>query len=409
MAKAYISPKNVVADKTTMINGVPVFQYFIYDHNINNLTLPAKRSKRVIGVTMHNTDDLENVQDDGRQYTAATCNDNMNDVFVPLYVDELGGWQNFDWDYENWSCKDGRGNGNTATIAIECIMDGQTGANNEKAMDNAARLAAWLLHRYGLTANDLYTHTHWLNVVDGIKGDRDYLNTKPNPYKTCPIHIIPQWDKFKRLVDSYIVKLGGKSIYQASTPTATTISTNKTYSVPSGITFATATTKNVITTYSYKSHKEKKLSDHFKVKEFVSIRKNSNTLYSDKIKIHNKLIIILEALYKELDCSKIIVNSGYRTAAHDKAVGGNGTGQHTLGRAADIVCYDKNGRIINAKKVCCTLEDMGGIYGIGYISANAVHVDTRVKSNKWWGDETKSGSPSISKFGYSSFHDYFNM
>lgn len=188
----------------------------------------------------------------------------------------------------------------------------------------------------------------------------------------------------------------------------TTTPVNKTYSVPSGITFATAVTKNVITTYSYKSHKDKKLSDHFKVKEFVS-RKSSTTLYSDKVKVHNKLIIILEALYKELDCSKIIVNSGYRTTAHDRAIGGSGTGQHTLGRAADIVCYDKNGKIINAKKVCCTLEDMGGIYGIGYISERAVHVDTRAKSKKWWGDETKSGSPNISKLGYNSFHDYFNM
>lgn len=219
MAKAYISPKNVVADKTYMVNGVPLYQYFIYDHNINNMKLPAKRSKKVIGVTIHNTDDLENVQDDGRQYTAATCNDNMRDVFVNAYVDELGAWWNFDWTYENWSCKDGRGNGNTATIAIECVMDGQTGANNEKAMDNTARLAAWLLYKYGLTVNDLYTHTHWLNVVDGVTGDRDYLNTRPNPYKTCPIYIIPQWDKFKRLVDTYVVKLGGKSVYKNTTTT----------------------------------------------------------------------------------------------------------------------------------------------------------------------------------------------
>ena len=34
---------------------------------------------------------------------------------------------------------------------------------------------------------------------------------------------------------------------------------------------------------------------------------------------------------------------------------------------------------------------MGGIYGIGYISANATHVDTRPKDKKWWGDETKPG------------------
>lgn len=112
---------------------------------------------------------------------------------------------------------------------------------------------------------------------------------------------------------------------------------------------------------------------------------------------------------EELECSKMIVTSGYRTAEHDKAVGGNGVGQHTLGRAADVVCYGKDGKIIPAEKVCCTLEDMGGIYGIGYISKNAVHVDTRSKSKKWWGDETKPGNPNISKLGFSSFHEYFKI
>lgn len=181
----------------------------------------------------------------------------------------------------------------------------------------------------------------------------------------------------------------------------------KKYQVPKGITFRTDVNKNVITSYSYKKSANVKLSDHFQVKEFASIR--GNKLYSDTVKVHNKLIIILEALFKELDCSKIIVNSGYRTAEHDKAIGGNGTGQHTLGRAADVVCYSKYGKIISAKKVCCTLEDMGGIYGIGYISENATHIDTRAQASKWWGDETKSGSPNITKLGYNSFHKYFNM
>lgn len=184
-------------------------------------------------------------------------------------------------------------------------------------------------------------------------------------------------------------------------------STIKTYQVPKGITFRTDVNKNVITSYSYAKSKNVKLSDHFQVYEFASI--SGSKLYSDTVKVHNKLIIILEALFAELDCSKMIVNSGYRTAEHDKAVGGDGTGQHTLGRAADVVCYSKDGKIISAKKVCCTLEDMGGIYGIGYISPNAVHIDTRSNSSKWWGDETKPGSPNITKLGYNSFHKYFNM
>lgn len=179
-------------------------------------------------------------------------------------------------------------------------------------------------------------------------------------------------------------------------------SVETTYSIPEGITFATDTSKNVITTYIYQKHAETKLSNHFKVKEFAC--KDS----SDKIKIHNKLIIILEALYKKLNCSKIIVTSGYRTPEKDKEVGGNGKGYHTLGRAADIVCYDKKNNPISGKEVCCALEDMGGIYGIGFISTYAVHVDTRPEAKKWWGDETKNNGVSITNLGYNSFHDYFN-
>ena len=172
----------------------------------------------------------------------------------------------------------------------------------------------------------------------------------------------------------------------------------KTYQIPENIKFLTDVNKNVITNYIYSKSKDKFLSDHFQVKEFASGNGE------EKVKIHNKLIIILEALFKELDCSKIIVTSGYRTKEKDIAVGGSGTGYHTLGRAADVICYDKQGNIIPAKKVCCALEDMGGIYGIGYISPTAVHIDTRPKNKKWWGDETKKNSPAIN-----SFHDYFNI
>lgn len=194
--------------------------------------------------------------------------------------------------------------------------------------------------------------------------------------------------------------------YCGGTTASASASSAGTYQVPKGITFKVNPAKNVVTSYSYKKSANVKLSDHFQVYEFAS--KSGSKLYSDVVKVHNKLVIILEALFKELDCSKMIVNSGYRTPEHDKAVGGSGAGQHTLGRAADVVCYGKDGKIIPAEKVCCKLEDMGGIYGIGYISPNAVHVDTRSKTSKWWGDETKPGSPNISKLGYNSFHKYFN-
>ena len=84
----------------------------------------------------------------------------------------------------------------------------------------------------------------------------------------------------------------------------------------------------------YEFNDTTQLSPHFNAKEFrCKCGKEHETLISDE------LIEKLEKLYAALNCSKIIVTSGYRCTAHDKSVGGSGTGQHTLGNAADICCY----------------------------------------------------------------------
>lgn len=106
----------------------------------------------------------------------------------------------------------------------------------------------------------------------------------------------------------------------------------------------------------------------------------------------------LEKLFSLLNCSKIIVNSGYRCSTHDKNVGGSGVGQHVNGNAADIVCYDKNGQIINSKKVCCAAQTLnfGGIANIDS-TYTATHVDVRT-SNFWKGDEVISNNTVTSDF-----------
>ena len=151
--------------------------------------------------------------------------------------------------------------------------------------------------------------------------------------------------------------------------------------------------------YNYATQGNSFLSPHFQVKEFKS--PDSNT-----VKIDNRLIWILERLFEDLNCSKMIVNSGYRTIAQDKKVGGDGKGYHTKGMAADIKAYDKNGKVISAKIVCQKLCDYGDVFGIGYINAESVHVDTRSKVNIWFGDETNGVS--LIKAGYTDFDGYFN-
>lgn len=138
------------------------------------------------------------------------------------------------------------------------------------------------------------------------------------------------------------------------------------------------------------------LSPHFNAKEF-----RCKCGKEHDFQISDELIEKLEKLYDALNCSKIIVISGYRCAAYDKNVGGNGTGQHTKGNAADICCYGKDGQPISSKTVCCTAQDIG-FGGIANITADYqyTHVDVRTDS-KWYGDETKGNSTVTSDFyGY---------
>lgn len=141
------------------------------------------------------------------------------------------------------------------------------------------------------------------------------------------------------------------------------------------------------------------LSPHFQVKEFKS--PDSNT-----VKIDNRLIWILERLYADFNCSKLIINSGYRTPAYSIKVGGSSTDRHTLGQAADIKLFDKRGKIISAKLVCQKLCEYGNVFGIGYINENSVHIDTRSRVDIYWFDETNGFS--LIKNGYTNFNDYFN-
>lgn len=141
------------------------------------------------------------------------------------------------------------------------------------------------------------------------------------------------------------------------------------------------------------------LSAHFHVQEF-----RCKCGQSHDILISGELVNMLENLYTALNCSKIIVSSGYRCATHDKSVGGSGNGQHTKGTAADVVCYDKSGSVISAKTVCCKAQDLG-FGGIANITSayTSVHLDVRTGS-RYYGDETK-GTNTVT----SDFYSYFGI
>lgn len=133
---------------------------------------------------------------------------------------------------------------------------------------------------------------------------------------------------------------------------------------------------------TYKNTDSAQLSAHFNVREFRC--KCGGT---HDILISSELIDKLEQLHAAFHCSKIIVTSGYRCPTHDKNVGGNGSGQHTKGTAADICCYAQDGSIISSKLVCCKAQDIG-FTGIANIDSSYqyTHVDVRT-GYPWYGDE----------------------
>lgn len=182
-------------------------------------------------VTIHNTGDLAGVNDDAEQYTRATWpNQNMNSSRVHFYVDNNGAWQTLKAGTGmvpqdpvgsaevSWHAGDGSsaGGGNESSLSIEIIM-GENSANDTKAKENGARLAAWLLTRNGLTINDLVTHTYWVNRKTG-KTFADRVTQSTNPVKGgkwCPTYILgstgqarANWTAFQNQVKSFMDSAG---------------------------------------------------------------------------------------------------------------------------------------------------------------------------------------------------------
>ena len=153
-----------------------------------------------------------------------------------------------------------------------------------------------------------------------------------------------------------------------------------------------------VKTYSLKTDGDRYLSQHFRVREFRC--KDG----SDKILISIELVAMLEKLRTKLAEKlggevTININSGYRTKAHNKAIGGSTTSKHCKGLAADIHCK-RDGKTVSAKDVCAAAQDIG-FDGIAFISGTATHVD--VRGYRWWADETKNNKK------VSDFYAYFGM
>ena len=80
--------------------------------------------------------------------------------------------------------------------------------------------------------------------------------------------------------------------------------------------------------YSMTRDSTRQLSPSFRVREFACKG-------SDVVLIDDELVVLLQCIREHFG-KPVHITSGYRTAAHNAAVGGSKSSQHLLGRAADF-------------------------------------------------------------------------
>lgn len=136
----------------------------------------------------------------------------------------------------------------------------------------------------------------------------------------------------------------------------------------------------MIRQYSLAKDGERRLAPDFKVRE-LRCRDGSDTVMVDET-----LTVVLQCIREHFG-KPVTITSGYRTPAHNAAVGGAKSSQHLLGRAADIRVAG-----VSVEDVAAYAESLMPDWGgVGRYPAKAgraagwVHVDTRADKARWRG------------------------
>ena len=130
-----------------------------------------------------------------------------------------------------------------------------------------------------------------------------------------------------------------------------------------------------INAYSKAKDGGKKLSTHFKVKEFAC--KDG----SDAVLVAPRLVMVLQSIRSHCGVP-VIIHSAYRTPQYNKQVDGAAHSQHCYGTAADISVRDQTPAAV-AAYARQLMPDWGGV-GV-YAGQGFTHIDVRDLRSDWTG------------------------
>lgn len=116
---------------------------------------------------------------------------------------------------------------------------------------------------------------------------------------------------------------------------------------------------------------------YFDTSEFES-KDGKPSQYGETV-VKRELIVMLNAIRSRYG-RPIVINSGYRSPEHNKAVGGVANSQHVLGTAADIRPLSENMADLPELQAIC--DELNAHGGVGFYDSFC-HVDVRGEKARW--------------------------